>query len=154
MTMATDYIRNGNRAIKQNVWDNWYGYEGGRRVIAFANDPFRTSEQSAEEWLNDATRVRVGIVVPTVHLGGTSGNELMLKNFDAFSAVCDAIAKVQDAAPHGRDYPNGSESAMRATSEHARRLKALEAVKAELQVIHDTVAMDIEERAAFKGVVG
>jgi hypothetical protein len=153
MTMATDYIRNGNRAIKQNVWDNWYGYEGGRRVISFANDPFRTAEQGAYQWISGNPK-EAGIAVPTVHLGGTSGNELMSKYFDAFSAVCDAIAKVQDAAPHGRDYPNGSESAMKATNEHVRRLKALEAVKAELQVIHDTVAVDIEERAAFKGVVG
>ena len=39
------------RRIKQNAWDNWYGYEGTRRVIAFANTPEHTAEQAANIWL-------------------------------------------------------------------------------------------------------
>lgn len=39
------------RRIKQNRWDNWYGYEGTRRVAEFLNTRYFTAEQSAEFWL-------------------------------------------------------------------------------------------------------
>ncbi len=39
------------RRIKQNVWGNWYGYEGGRRVKEFAESVEWTAEQNAERWL-------------------------------------------------------------------------------------------------------
>ena len=34
------------RRIKQNVWGNWNGYEGNRKVIEFG-----TGEFEANEWL-------------------------------------------------------------------------------------------------------
>lgn len=37
--------------IKQNVWGNWYGYLGSRKVIAFADGPENTMEQEAQIWL-------------------------------------------------------------------------------------------------------
>ena len=37
--------------IRQNAWDNWYGYVGGRRVEAFGNDAQGTAEQHAIVWL-------------------------------------------------------------------------------------------------------
>lgn len=37
--------------IHKNVWDNWYGYEGTRRVISFTNTPFATAEDNAKAWL-------------------------------------------------------------------------------------------------------
>jgi len=40
------------RTIKQNAYDNWYGYEGGKRVAAFGDTVVRTAEQAAQEWLN------------------------------------------------------------------------------------------------------
>lgn len=39
------------RRIYRNRYDNWYGYEGRRRVMAFANSPFFTDEQYANAWL-------------------------------------------------------------------------------------------------------
>ena len=39
------------RRIKQNVWGNWYGYEGTRRVITFGEDAQYTQEQKAERWV-------------------------------------------------------------------------------------------------------
>ena len=36
------------RRIKRDVWDNWYGYEGAKRVIDFGTD-----ERAANEWLED-----------------------------------------------------------------------------------------------------
>lgn len=40
------------RRIRQNIWGNWYGYEGTRRVIEFANGILGSAEQYANEWLN------------------------------------------------------------------------------------------------------
>lgn len=37
--------------IHQNVWDNWYGYEGTRRVEQFFNTPFASAEDNAKAWL-------------------------------------------------------------------------------------------------------
>jgi len=34
------------RRIRQNIWDNWQGYEGTRRVRSFG-----CSRSDAEEWL-------------------------------------------------------------------------------------------------------
>lgn len=39
------------RRIRQSVWDNWYGYEGTRRVRLFVNTPEETAEQQANRWL-------------------------------------------------------------------------------------------------------
>ena len=36
------------RRIKQNIWGNWNGYEGTRRVMQFG-----TSERNAKHWLAD-----------------------------------------------------------------------------------------------------
>lgn len=43
------------RRIHQNVYGNWYGYEGPRRVIAFYNTiPGYGAQQEAEAWLRRA----------------------------------------------------------------------------------------------------
>lgn len=41
-----------NRSIRQNPWDNWYGYEGRRRVRMFSETAEETQEQQAQRWLN------------------------------------------------------------------------------------------------------
>lgn len=39
-------------SIRKNRYGNWYGYIGGKRVIAFTNiTPGRGMEQAAKEWL-------------------------------------------------------------------------------------------------------
>lgn len=38
------------RTVRQNRYDNWYGYEGGKRVIAFGNSKEFTAEQAAQQW--------------------------------------------------------------------------------------------------------
>ncbi len=47
------------RRIHQNVWGNWYGYEGTRRVIAFGNSPEATAEQAAHAWLAAGVRFEI-----------------------------------------------------------------------------------------------
>lgn len=38
-------------SIRQNRYDNWYGYRGGRRIVMFANSATETAEQAARAWL-------------------------------------------------------------------------------------------------------
>lgn len=40
------------RRIRQNIWGNWYGYEGTKRVREFSNGPYASAEQDAQDWLN------------------------------------------------------------------------------------------------------
>jgi len=37
--------------IRQNAWDNWYGYLGRKRVMEFVNSSTETQEQQAKRWL-------------------------------------------------------------------------------------------------------
>jgi len=39
--------------IKQTIWGNWYGYEGRKKVIAFAENAEYTQEQKAVKWLEE-----------------------------------------------------------------------------------------------------
>jgi transposase len=42
--------------------------------------------------------------VPTVHLNGTSQEELVSLRLDVVEAIRDAVVALRKAAPHGRDY--------------------------------------------------
>ena len=37
--------------IKKTAWDNWYGYIGRFKAIAFSNSSTQTQEQAAKHWL-------------------------------------------------------------------------------------------------------
>lgn len=50
--------------IRQNVWGNWYGYLGNRRVEAFANGREYSMERAAQNWL--AEQMAEGLDRPTV----------------------------------------------------------------------------------------
>lgn len=41
----------GSVRIRQNRFDNWYGYIGTRRVEMFSNSSTETAEQAANRWL-------------------------------------------------------------------------------------------------------
>lgn len=80
----------------------------------------------------------ITIARPTVHLNGTSRDELKRQYLDAYRAVDAAIDAVQRACPNGRDYyvqPVGAFQT--AQGEHQRRLERLEGVKRELSLIVD-----------------
>jgi hypothetical protein len=81
------------------------------------------------------------MMVPTVHLNGTSREELCLQLEDACDAVRVAITKLRAAWPHGRDYyPQGPDAHDRALGEYNSRLKRLKDVENELIVIWETTA--------------
>lgn len=41
------------RTIKMTQWDNWYGYENGKKVIEFYNDINGSQEKNAKRWLSE-----------------------------------------------------------------------------------------------------
>ncbi len=43
----------------------------------------------------------------TIHLGGTPRDLLVQQQLDISDACIDVISALQNAAPHGRDYPFG-----------------------------------------------
>lgn len=78
----------------------------------------------------------VAIMLPMVHLNGTSRKELYSQYRAAHDAVYKAIDAVLAAAPNGRDYyPIGPDAINKASAEHRARVVAMEAVKAELEAL-------------------
>lgn len=74
------------------------------------------------------------LIIPTIHLNGTSGRDLLDQHTDAMSAIADAIEKLPH--PNGRDYypqgPRAIDEAIAQTRDWAQRLdgirKEIEAV--------------------------
>lgn len=52
MLIVEEIMKNKHPKVKihLNVWGNWYGYLGNKKVIAFSNHPEYSMEQAAIEW--------------------------------------------------------------------------------------------------------
>ena len=55
--------------IQHNVWGNWYGYLGTKRVAQFFNTPTETQEQQANQWLTEQHLWTHRINWPALRLG-------------------------------------------------------------------------------------
>lgn len=78
------------------------------------------------------------MIFPTVHLNGTSKDEMIDRLSDAGSAVHKAIDALIDARPNARDYyPQGPDAFAQADREHNERLTKLRAVYDELAQMHE-----------------
>jgi len=79
------------------------------------------------------------LAIPTVHLNGTSKQELLEGLWNAIDKIEEAKRAITLTCPHGRDYyiNVGSEnnSINEATKQHVSRLMALSKVKSELEEI-------------------
>lgn len=83
------------------------------------------------------------IMLPTIHLNGTSLAALAEANDTAHHAVLDAIAKLAEAAPNGRDYyPQSPDALYEAQDEHYDRIKRLQSVAKELEQIGEYLTME------------
>jgi hypothetical protein len=83
-----------------------------------------------------ALNSREGLVIPTVHLNGTSKEGLLEQWQTAQQAVTDAVRAVSENGPNARDYYVQDEAAFRlAREQHITRLKMLEIVQSELVTI-------------------
>lgn len=87
------------------------------------------------------------MITPTVHLNGTSADELMKQFRDAFDALHKATCLLQQAAPHGRDYyPQGQDTIYQAQKEHRARIDKLIDVKNELLLLAGAIQKQVDQR--------
>jgi hypothetical protein len=80
------------------------------------------------------------LILPTVHLNGTSKKELFDTYFEALDAIAVARVALTKAYPNGRDYYiQGPLAINQAMSQHADRLQRLETIYDELHAIAEHV---------------
>jgi len=76
------------------------------------------------------------MMIPTVHLNGTSRSELLRQFRDAYAALITATDKLAQASPNARDYyPQGDDAYGKARDEHIARMRKLKEVTADLEEI-------------------
>jgi hypothetical protein len=81
------------------------------------------------------------MMLPTIHMNGTSARALLEGYCNAISAIHDALDALARTAPNGRDYyPQGHDACINADREHDARKHALIKVLNELQVLAEHVA--------------
>ena len=73
------------------------------------------------------------IVVPIVHLNGTSAESLIEERCQAYGAINAAMEDLRRMGPNGRDYYLVDGLLRRAEDQHRRRMLALTDIMAELQ---------------------
>jgi hypothetical protein len=80
------------------------------------------------------------MMVPTIHLNGTSRQELLDGYVVTLRAVCDAIDALSKAHPNGRDYyVQGPDATHKAKDEHRSRVHRLASVRDELAAIAEAI---------------
>lgn len=80
------------------------------------------------------------MMIPTIHLNGTSREALVEQVTDACAAVRDAISVLYLASPNGRDYyPQGPTALQQAAEEHRSRVERLGSVLQELEELAEGI---------------
>jgi len=51
--------------IRQNRYDNWYGYISGKLAAGFLSDPFATQQEKAESWKAEMERIEAARAAKT-----------------------------------------------------------------------------------------
>jgi hypothetical protein len=91
------------------------------------------------------------LIFPTIHLNGTSADDLFKQYADAAGAIRAAIQALP--VPHGRDYyVQGNDAYPRARSEHEARVAMLRTLEADIRSILDSIADQRDERAASRRI--
>lgn len=89
---------------------------------------------------------------PTVHLNGTSAQDLLEGYERAHEALREAMEALAQAAPNGRDYyvqqPGAFESAI---AEHQSRMTRLRDVSLELEALAEHVSVEDMRRRERQG---
>jgi hypothetical protein len=87
------------------------------------------------------------VKVPTIHLNGSSGDELLRQNIEARKALRRAIEALEAAAPNARDYYVQDDDAhLKAVGEHVLRLGHLRDVMEELSEIIESIDEQLSKR--------
>jgi len=81
------------------------------------------------------------IMVPTIHINGTSRADLLAGIVNAMDALHAAEIALAGAYPNGRDYyPQGPGAITEATAQHVARQRAINRVRADLAEIAEAIA--------------
>ena len=73
---------------------------------------------------------------PTIHLNGSGAESLRDGYIAAGEALNDALRKLKETDPNGRDYyPQGDDAIRQASNEHCLRLNKLTHVIEEIQAL-------------------
>ena len=90
-------------------------------------------------------------MIPTVHLNGTSGEDLLDQYAGAAEAVREALDAVCDAGPNARDYyVQGPDAALTAQREHEARVASIKRVRDDLAAIVDGIQAQIDATKASR----
>lgn len=73
------------------------------------------------------------LVIPFVHLNGTSKSELLALREQVYAALDEAAAALRQMAPNGRDYYLEPGRFEEAVAQHDSRIKAIRDIMAELE---------------------
>jgi len=88
------------------------------------------------------------MILPTIHLNGSSPEHMLTDLMAAMDAVHTAIDTFARTAPHGRDYyPQGDLAFPQARAEYEKHLKALWLVREYLTAVGTHIAMAQEVRS-------
>jgi hypothetical protein len=91
------------------------------------------------------------MLIPTVHLNGTTGEALRDQYTDAAIAVQKAINALCVAGPNARDYyVQGPDAGFAAQREHEARVKVLKGVRDELAAIAEGIQDQLDVRDAAR----
>lgn len=87
------------------------------------------------------------MILPTIHLNGTSVKNLAEDNDRAYAALIEAIDALAQTAPNGRDYYpqgdiDGKPALYVAQDQHSERMAMLLQVKRELEAIGEYLASE------------
>jgi hypothetical protein len=83
----------------------------------------------------------MSVILPTIHMNGTSRASLLGDLIAAIDALRLAGEAVGRTVPNGRDYyPQGAEAFRQAQEAHAKRARDIDAVRRELNEIAEGIA--------------
>ena len=93
------------------------------------------------------TTYKPEVVLPFVHINGTSGSDLYAQRGNASVALKAALDALQGMAPNARDYyPAGPEAFNAAVRQHQRRLRVLnelaDEITAEMEHVNEYLEHD------------
>jgi len=91
------------------------------------------------------------MMTPTIHLNGTSAEELLEQYRKVLEALREAHRAMAEAAPHGRDYyVQGTGAPSRAIHQHVDRLKAITELIEDYERLAESVIVQESAREARK----
>jgi hypothetical protein len=87
------------------------------------------------------------MIKPTIHLNGSSADQLFEQLSDAIGAAYRLLDALSLAAPNGRDYyPQGPDALKLATVAHVSRVARIQSVLDELRELSEHVADEQDRR--------